>query len=265
MTATTSTTGILSARPLARALLGRELRPSSTALGVVAACVVAAAAFGRHLAARGLAPYTLVDPPVVSGDMLADMMLWKLGGALALPFVIAAAYLVVGRVSDDEVDGWFAPLAAGGASRGEYLLAVVAGSALVSATAHLLTAAAFAAGMATAGARGVPGPVYVALGVPPLILSAAAYGAACVAIARRRGPALALALVGVLLPAVTLTWLSAGAGVETPRMVSRMLTLHLPPWSWSARPQVVLQHAVYSVVVLVLASRLARARLGRTP
>lgn len=251
--------------PLARAMLGRELRASPTVLALVAACAAAAGAFGRHLAARGLAPGGDVTPPPMSPDLLADVVLWKLGGALALPFVLAAAYLVIGRVSDDEADGWLAPLAAGGASRAEYLLAVVAGSASVTAVAHLLAASAFAAGVATVSARGVSDAMHAVLGVPPLILSAASYGAACVAIARRRGPALTLALVGVLLPAMTLTWLSAGAGIVTSRTVTRLFTLHLPPWSWSTRPGVMLQHAIYSAVVLALAARLARARLGRTP
>ncbi len=250
---------------LGRAVAMRELRPSPSTLGVVAACVLAAAAFGRHLAGRGLAPHVNALPPMMSADALRDMVMWRLGGSLALPFVLAAAYLTLARVGDDEAEGWLAPLAAGGASRGGYLVSVIAGVAGLAIAAYLLAVAAFVAGIAAVTPPDARSVLRALTGAPPLILSAAAYGALCVVVARRRGRALALALAGVLVPAMALTSLSTGAGGAVSDTVSRLLTLHLPPWSWSARPQVVLQHAAYSAVAIVLAARLARLRLGRNP
>ena len=91
-----------------------------------------------------------------------------------------------------------------------------------------------------------------------------AYAALCVAIAPRGGRALTLALAGVLLPVVAVSWWQVALEAPPPRLGVRLLVLHAPPYSWSTAPAVVAQHVVYTAAALALAARLARARLGRS-
>lgn len=247
---------------LVRALLARALRPTVGMVILAVAAVGGAGALGRHLAEQGLLAEGATPLPVAGGG-LGALLLWQLGRALALPYMVTAAWLALSRVGSDEGDGWLAPLAAGGASRATYLLAVAAGALLVSLTAYLPAALAFAGAAATISPSAARSALATIPGVLPALASAVAYAALCVTIAPRGGRALTLALAGALLPIVAVSWWQLAQGAPPPRLAVRLAALHLPPFSWSSAPSVVAQHVVYTLAALTLAARLAPARLGR--
>lgn len=254
---------------LARALLRREWRATALA---AAALAVAGAALGRSLATRGLLPEP-ANPamiPLAGIASLQDFALWLLSRALPLPVAVAAGVMVVDRLAADGDAPWLATLAAAGLDRGRYLAVVAAAVASSAMALYASLALGYVAGAAWGGQEGVGLMVELvrgAAGVAALLASTTLYGAACVAIARRRGPALALALAGVVGPITAVSLLAAasadGAGAAPSPAVLRLLTLAMPPASWSRSVEVLLRHALYCLVLLALLTRSAPRWVAR--
>lgn len=248
-------------RPLVRALLRRALRPAPLAVTLLLVAGLAAA-LGRDLAARGLlAPLTPF---------------------LILPFVVAVALRVVDHVAADDESGWLGQLVAGTPAEVPvvYALAVVGGAAMV-AVAHV-TAAAIGLGLGAAAAGGAmdggpagglasAGPArFVAAvaaaarllpGAVALLAAVAAYAGVCALLCRRRGPALALAALGVGVPLAIVGWWQAAGGAPSP--AARLLGLHLPLFAWRSDPALLLRQAAYAAAALAVIAWLAPRTVAR--
>lgn len=252
---------------VARALFRREWG-SATSLVTGVTVAVAGAALGRLLAARALLP----DPsrpgavPLAGIGSLQDFALWLLARALPLPVAVAVVVVTVDRLTGDGEAPWLASLAAAGLHRGRYVAAAAAAVASSLLGIYLALAAGYLAGAATLGdeagalalqlARGLPG-------VAALIASTTLYGAGCVALARRRGPALALALAGVLAPTAVASWLFTDGGATASPALLRLLTAAMPPLAWASSADALLRHALYCAVLLALLTRSAPRWLAR--
>lgn len=252
---------------LTRALFRREWRAAS--LGTTGAVLaVAGAALGRLLATHGLLP----DPsggstvPIASIVSLQDFALWLLSRALPLPIAVMACVAAVERMAGDGDAPWLATLAAAGLDRGVYVVVVATAVASSRLALYAALAAGYVAGAATlsgeAGAltlhlsRGLPG-------VAALLASTTLYGAACVALARRRGPALALALAGVMVPLAVLGWLGADGVQSASPTALRLLTAAMPPPAWTSSADVLLRHALYCAILVALLTRSAPRWVAR--
>lgn len=245
-------------RPLVRALLRRSLHPARLAVALPFVLLLAAA-LGRYLAARGLlAPVTPF---------------------LVVPFAVGVAYRVIDHVAADHEAGWLGPLVAAAPAGAPvaYALAVVGGSA----AAVMLLEGAAALGLALGAAAGgveaaapapelAGGPALAAAaaarllpGALALTAAVAAYAGVCALLCRRRGPALALAALGVGVPLAVAGWWQGSTGAPPPPLVARLLGLHLPPLAWRAEPTLLLRHALYVALALAVVVRLAPRAVAR--
>lgn len=239
------------------ALLRRALRPAPLAVTLLVVGGLAAA-IGRHLAARGL--------------------LVPLTPFLILPFVVAVAHRVVDHVAADDEAGWLGQLVAG-ASAGApaaYALAVVVGAAAAN-VAHAVAAAvglglgaaaagaAMDGGAAEGGLAGFVAAVAAAArllpGATALIAAMAAYTGVCALLCRRRGPALALAALGIVVPLAVVSWWQPAGGAPAP--AARLLGLHLPVLAWRSDPALLLRQAAYVAAALAAIAWLAPRTVAR--
>lgn len=252
---------------LAWALFRREWRAAS--LGTAgAALAVAGAALGRLLASHGLLP----DPsnastvPIASIASLQDFALWLLSRALPLPIAVMACVVAIDRMAGDGDAPWLATLAAAGLNRGGYV--VVAATAVASSQLALYAAlaAGYVAGAAALGGEGAALTLHLLRGLPgvaALLASTTLYGAVCVALARRRGPALALALAGVMVPLAVLGWLGVDGIQSASPAALRLLTVAMPPPAWTSSAEALQRHALYCAVLVLLLTRSAPRWVAR--
>ncbi len=254
------------ARLLARAIFRREWRVASLITAV--ALAVAGAALGRVLADRGLLPEPTAATAIAIQSIasLGDFGLWLLARALPLPIALLAGVATVDRLAGDSDAPWLFTLVAAGIQRGFYVAAVVAAVTISHLALYLALTAGYLAGAATlsdeVGAlalhflRNLPG-------VAALLLSTTLYGAACLAIARRRGLALALALVGLAGPIAVLAWIGADGMQSASPTVVRLATALTPPPVWTSSASAFGRHALYSTVLLSLLTKSASRWVAR--
>ncbi len=251
---------------LARAILRRECRAASLVTTIVLA--VAGAALGRVLADRGLIPNPAAanSIPLQGIASLGDFGLWMLARLLPLPVALMAGVATVDRLAGDSHAPWLLTLAAAGMERGFYLVAVV----VAAATSHLAFYTALMAGYITGAATLSDEAGMLAFhflrnwpGVAALFVSTTLFGAACFALTRRRGLALALALAGVAGPVAVLGWIGVEGMQSASPTVVRLLTVLTPPPVWTASAAVLLRHGLYSTVLLVLLTRYAPRWVAR--
>ncbi|MHB1223987.1 MAG: hypothetical protein ACYC2G_08080 [Gemmatimonadaceae bacterium] len=251
---------------MVRALFRREWTAASLAAAI--ALAGAGAALGRLLAARGLLP----DPsrasavPLAGIATLQDFALWLLARALPLPMAVAAVVVAVDRLASDGEAPWLASLVAGGLHRGRYVAAVAAAVASSLLALYLALAAGYVAGAGGRAGSGATLGLHMLrglAGVAAFLASATLYGAACVTVARRRGAALALALVGVMGPIAAVGWLGADGGTAASPAVARLLAAAMPPAVWTTSAGALLRHALYGTVLLAILTRTAPRWLAR--
>jgi hypothetical protein len=266
---------------LVRALLRRELRPSRV-LAALAATGAAAAAFGHYLARRGvlapgLAPGSGGPAPGIAlagaapapgeGGPPEVVALAMLARLLPLPFAVGAAYLVIDRVAADHEAAWLPPLVAGGPPgvRTAYLLAVLGGALAAAVPLGAAAMLAFALGAGAPPVGAARATLAALPGAAGFTLAVACYAAACATLARRRRPALALALLGVLAPLAAVAWWQGSTGRAPPHALVALLATHAPLLSWRSSAEVLARHALYSAVTLLLLCAGAPRLVARHP
>ncbi len=255
------------ARLLLRAIFRREWRVASLVTAV--ALAVAGAALGRALADRGLLPDPTAAnalPPIQSIASPGDFGLWLLARALPLPIALMVGVATVDRLAADGDAPWLLTLTAAGMRRGFYLIVVVASVAISHLALYLALIAGYVAGAATlsdeAGALVLHflrnGPAVAAL-----LVSTTLYGAACFALTRRRGLALALALIGLAGPIAFLAWIGVDGLQSASPAVARIVTSLTPPAVWTSSVIAFVRHALYSTVLLALLTHSAPRWVAR--
>ena len=266
--------------PLVRALLRRETRPPRL-LAAALAVALAAAALGRHLAARGLGVggAAALRPPLpgLAGTALdgtalgaalpspGDVALALLARLVVPGFAIAAAWLVVDRVASDHEAGWLPALAAAGGRRTRVAYALVVPAAVLVVVAPL--AALATAALALGAGEGALGALRLARdalpGAAAFLLSSAAYATIAVLLLRRRRAALAAAAVGVVAPLAAVVWWQGATGAPPPAAVVGPLALHVPPLAWDGDAPTLARHARYAAAALVVVVLLAPRAVAR--
>ena len=261
---------------LAGALLRRETRPARM-LAAALLVASAAAALGRHLAARGLGvggaaalrpPLPGLDAAAIGGAPLptpGDVALALLARLVVPAFAIAAAWLVVDRVAADHEAGWLPSLAAAGGrgTRVAYALVVPVAVLVVVAPLAALASAALAIGAGEAPDAAIRLAGDALPGAAAFVLSCAAYATIAALLVRRRPAALAAAAVGIVAPLAAVVWWQDAAGAPPPVAVVRVIALHVPPLAWDGDARTLARHALYAAAALALVVLLAPRTVAR--